>query len=1243
MTDREPPVHEQVDLRNHGAIEASAGTGKTYAVEHIYYRLLSEPHNTITGSYVDIENILVVTYTEKAVGELRTRIRAILQNNLTALRERGTQPELTRHIHDCLNRFDHAAIHTIHSFCKGLLDTYAFESKAGMEPELVDTATVAAEAFYDLLRFDWKSTVFRTPEQLRNLLDNTGIAGPARLARILPQLAAAVSPAMSDRILPAATPESRRVIEEHLCGAHRELVDTFGAPGTTDSHPLRLAYQNLKSSAQAHKRSLDSRLPSLDRWLELLTVESQPDELLQWYIRAYREQKTKAPAELTDLGKKTDPQTVIQAMNSESGMDFGRFLQLAESFLGLLRTCRNARCFAPLVGMTEQLFDRTHRLMRENNRISYNDMIELVWGALSRAGSRLTQLIREQYSYGIIDEFQDTNALQWDIFRTLFLDPGDPHGVNKRNVIYVVGDPKQSIFSFQGADVRTYMRAVQELRDTGGAMLPLGTNYRSTPQMSEAHNVLFGRAPWFDTDTEHIAYSPVRGNESGGDRTWTSQPLLRSPITLRPVEGASVGEKQRNYALWVVNKIEEMIPPGGESAVRIPDPNRPGATRPLRHSDIAILVRKHAEAEPIVRYLTRRGIPYTRCRDEGVLQSSECRHLITVMEAIDAPEHDLTTLKKALLTPFFGWPPQALEQFDPDRTDTTAPALFARWREMRDRGQWAGLLRSVYESTGIFERLALQPEPQRPIAAHRQLAGYVLELLLDQRLSLGDTIRTMRSLRDNVIAPVEQENVFNKESEDDRVQIMTIYTAKGLGFGVVFLAAGCGPERTSFDYLRIRRDDGGTDYRLDKDEQEHKECMYAQIDSENRRLYYVALTRARYKMFLPLWHDPPDQPDTDARRDHTSPSETFLSSCLHHAAETDTGTLFETDLSPAPRIDRHDQAPDRAGELPASQAAAIVRTIAESPAVQRARERLGAIRILSRYRAQTSYSALAHGGGQHHNLEGRQVRSEEPPVPAAEFDNAELLPAAEVDPLPPGPHTGNMLHEVLERISFETVRDTESPAALAGDTPVAELVQSCCRRAGIAQEESIARTYEVVWNVLHAAVPDPFAPDSHIRLCELPCRDRVPEMEFHFGFDKHGSFGPCPRMSGNVLGYIDLMFRAGERYYVLDWKSDALPDYSSETITAEMHTRGYDIQQMLYALAADQWLDTRGPNYSYDRHFGGLIYCYLRGMRAGEHAGCHVTRPRERETLHTGYSSQLRTIMFHNEKLRHLLQSKETR
>ena len=284
MTDRERPVHERIDLRNHGAIQASAGTGKTYAVEHIYYRLLSEPHNTITGSCVDIENILVVTYTEKAVGELRTRIRAILQTNLDHLRRQGGQPNLTRHIENCLNRFDHAAIHTIHSFCKGLLDTYAFESNAGMESELIDTATVAAEAFYDLLRFDWKSTVFRTPEQLRHLLDSTGIAGPEKLSRILPRLAAAVSPAMKDRILPAADPESRQTIENELCHVHRELVDTFGVSGPMESHPLRLAYGNLK----VDKRSLNPRIPTLERWLELLTMDSRPHELMEWYTQIGR-------------------------------------------------------------------------------------------------------------------------------------------------------------------------------------------------------------------------------------------------------------------------------------------------------------------------------------------------------------------------------------------------------------------------------------------------------------------------------------------------------------------------------------------------------------------------------------------------------------------------------------------------------------------------------------------------------------------------------------------------------------------------------------------------------------------------------------------------------------------------------------------------------------------------------------------------------------------------------------------
>jgi exodeoxyribonuclease V beta subunit len=466
---------------------------------------------------------------------------------------------------------------------------------------------------------------------------------------------------------------------------------------------------------------------------------------------------------------------------------------------------------------------------------------------------------------------------------------------------------------------------------------------------------------------------------------------------------------------------------------------------------------------------------------------------------------------------------------------------------------------------------------------------------------------------------------------------MTIHASKGLGFPIVFLAGGAGREITRHDFLELRNRDGSTDYWIDTSPTTLKRCFYAQCDDENRRLYYVALTRAARAMYLPIWHPDEQSPDILQKYHHTSPSETFLSACLNTAVRNDERGLFHVDEKPvAPIGPAHQDTAETVRILSPGESVSLLVDQTTIEPLTRLTERLRALSLGSRYHCQTSYSALVHGHAVSHTLEGRQNRSEE-------MENASETEAAEPqDLLPRGSHTGNMLHEIMERVSFEAVGEMASIEALSACEPLVDIVATALRRASIPPRDNLERVLAIVWHCLRAALPDPAEPGTTLRLCDIADSRKVCEMEFHYSFDSQGRFGPGGH-AGHVLGYIDLLFRYRDRYYILDWKSNYLPVYSHRALAQSMEENGYTIQKMLYALATDHWLSTRLHDYDFDHHFGGIIYCYMRGARENSDTGFAVSRPECRRILEQDYTRAIRECFLGTDKLRALLATGRSR
>ncbi|MBD3314985.1 MAG: hypothetical protein GF344_04305 [Chitinivibrionales bacterium] len=608
------------------------------------------------------------------------------------------------------------------------------------------------------------------------------------------------------------------------------------------------------------------------------------------------------------------------------------------------------------------------------------------------------------------------------------------------------------------------------------------------------------------------------------------------------------------------------------------------------------------------------------------------------MESVAAPENDVKAIKEALLTSFFDCSPQRLEAIDLDTNDMNETRWYHRWRELRDRRLWPRLIRDIYDTTGILSRIALHPEAERLTANHRRISSYFLEYLLSERSSLHDAVRHLRSLYDQRIEPNDEAGRFEKETEEPRVRIMTIHASKGLGFPIVFLAGGAGKELTQHDYLELRNRNGGTDYWIDTSPQTLRKHSFARIDDENRRLYYVALTRAACAMYLPIWHPDTETHDILRKYHHASPSETFLSACFMQAVDKETRGIFHIDESSVSKIaPAYGDGPATARILSPDETESFLGAPATTEPASALARRLRALSLESRYRCQTSYTALAHARSYVYTLEGRRNRSEEPGR-ENEIDIPDTEQPAQEDLLPRGGHIGNMLHEIMERVSFEVVGNAGSIQGLLANQPLLDLVTTALHRASITETNHVERIISIVWHCLRARIPDPAEPGSSLRLCDLPDKEKVCEMEFHFAFDKRGRFG-AGGDAGHILGYVDLLFRYRDRYYILDWKSNHLPSYSPASLKQSMKEKGYTIQKMLYTLATDHWLRSRLPAYDFNHHFGGVIYCFMRGARENGDTGFIVSRPPSKKALLENYGQAIRAHMLDNTKLRALLTS----
>lgn len=1196
-----PKILDELDPEKHAVIEASAGTGKTYTLEHLIVELVL--------AKVPIESILVVTFTDKATREMRERVRNKLRATLDARGDDGPEGTWTidedarRRLSDALAVFDRAPISTIHAFCQRVLTESAFECARLLRQEQVESREAFLQAFRDELRIELAEGA-----PLRPILERA--IAIHRLERVEESLyrwyleRAEPTPRFDRELAHAALLRLPTRMELAPSGvASRLLGQALRHPSPKKEVPRLL--MELAKTVETLRAGGPFYAALLSFW-DWAALPAPGNKKALSYLREHLRKAAERTASLRPLAESID-----------------QLARVASSPLHVLITE-----LLPRVAL------RLSNRKREEGHFDFDDMLRMLDEALHADGSEaLVSELRRRYQVALVDEFQDTDRVQWSIFKRLFVE-----GTSEHRLI-VIGDPKQAIYGFRNADVHTYHAAVDELKARGASMVALTVSYRSRAPLVEAVNRILERG--FFSGVNAYPNPVTCGRPELDVRDPSGNPL--PAITLFHFVGRPELRADRVRAALgtrIASEIERLLQP----PITIVDARGP---RPLTPSDIHVLCRSRSDAEHVGAALREARIPHAFYKQEGLFQTSAARDVYVVLRAIENPDARVRRLD-AWLTPFFAVPLERLDECRDLPPEHPLVARLERWRALAEAEEWPALFRAMLEESGLIRRELFIGGSERRLTDYQHIVEVLLEEVHRGRRSLPEILARLAAFIEGRELPAaESGNVHRLESERKAVQILTMHKSKGLEAEVVFLAGGLSEPAADPLSPRIFHDEKGERVAwIGEPVGEVRERLRREQIEEAERLLYVAITRARSCLYLPYFGPPPPGAPLDARAAYelsTDPEpappsaprpqlDLLFADPSLPAAPDDAPSQYELSRLSGP----YRQLNERLVEL--VQSGVVTREPAlfervEVPVTPRRGESFEAqvaisgfqpppallssdvaedterfARLARRHRGPeiTSYTRMKNALGGY--------AAPEPADPREEEVDAALPPESDKE-LSGGASVGVFLHEVLEHLPFERVREVESGRELLADEAISKLFSRHALENGIDREligiaaDLLVRALKTPLVLADATLLPEGLCSASRRVTELSYLHPIPERSHPTLAEPPA--GPLSIDRGYVRGVIDLLFEHEGRWHVVDYKSDRLPSYAPEMLSAHVE-RNYLVQARLYTLGTLRALAIHDAE-TYERRFGGLLYAFLRGMGEGE--GVWTLRPSWEEVL----------------------------
>ena len=1147
-------------------IEASAGTGKTYAITALFVRLMVEEN-------LSVREILAVTYTEAATEELRHRVRQSLVQAARAFATGNSEVpylqalvakfkaearEMEARLQNALCDFDEAPIYTIHGFCQRTLRDRAFESGLLFDTELV---TDPSEFLQEIADDFWRQRFYEPDPIPVNFALKNGFSPDSFLSLLntcsnYPQIEF-LSPAQGRpfNLLSAELEQSFRAAREVWLADAAQIKACFGSTIKWGNQP----YNNDEEMA--------FRFDQLD------TCFSESDTAFE-ALSALADFRTSQLEEKRNKRSKVPPPVPIH-----------KFFDLCES------VCQAEQVWLVGLQLAFVEYAKTELPRRKTERkIQYfDDLLTRLDNTLTGPGGEsLAKDLQTRYRAALIDEFQDTDPVQYSIFRRAFA--GD------NSFLFLIGDPKQAIYGFRGADIFTYLKAAGQAT----SRYTLGENWRSESGLVTAVNKIFSAAPGsFVFDRIAFQEAVPKGKANEEPLTVEDKPEPPFQLWFLPRTG-----KQDISKTHVAKNLPPVV---ASEIVHLLNGNTKIGRRRLKPEDIAVLVLTNRQAATIQEFLSQAKVPSALHTTASLFESHEAAELRRVLAGIALPG-DERLINSALATDLFGLDGCQLVEC-PEEQWHGWLQLFHDYLEVWNRDGFFRMFRLWLQRHQVRQRLLAFPDGERRLTNLLHLGEVLHQAETERRLGVAGLQKWLAEHMSQG-EEVAEEHQLRLERDDNAVRIVTVHKSKGLEYPVTFCLFSWkdsdlnrGSEELVYFHDATRGDrlvrDLGPDIADGHRQQARQERL-----AENVRLLYVALTRASHRCYF-TWGS-------------VKQAGTSAPAWLLHRPPTTTGPLldnleahFKSLSDEAMRNDLIALSKRSKGNLIVSNLPATTNAYYQPPADSSAtfecRHFTGHIR---RDWVISSFTYFKAGLPEEHPDRDGVVAPEKEEIPSQGFFA-----------FPRGAKAGTCLHEILEQLPFDATGED-----------ILKLVNQRLPAHGLAGP---GRS-EAVQQMLEALMRFPLDPHrKDFMLSKLTAADRLTELEFYFPIQNVvparlqellGNLGwsaavpaqldrlAFDPVQGFLKGFIDLVFQFEDRYYLIDWKSNWLgnrmEDYSPVALKDEMRRQYYFIQYHLYTVALHKYLALRIPDYDYDRHFGGVIYLFLRGIDpAHPERGAYRDRP----------------------------------
>ncbi|MBP6862684.1 MAG: exodeoxyribonuclease V subunit beta [Neisseriaceae bacterium] len=1132
-----------VPIEGVNLVEASAGTGKTWSIAALYLRLVLQQR-------LPVASILVVTYTRAATAELKSRLRARLNEALYYLEARLSDEQVDDflvtllgqleepvaqqilRLKAAISQFDNAAIYTIHGFCQRVLKDSAFVCASPFQVNLVqeqdDILLRLAEDF-------WRGHVSHDALWARLVYQHS----------LDPQaLLMAVKPHLSKPYLVTETPDSTLT----------EAIDTLQAKwlalSEADINAMADQFWAIHACLNGNKyrkttfEAVFQRLLRAKQDNQVTLLLEQQAQLLKLDEETLLAGAKKGMADqLQNLTAFAPLRPLLQALDQYQSAIAAELTRLKLAFLTFLNE-----------GM--QAYNRTHQQRR------FDDLLLDLGQAINHPnqGEALAASMAKEWQVALIDEFQDTDPIQYDIFQQAF--------VANQRPLFLVGDPKQAIYKFRGADIFAYLDAAK----SADHRYTLATNFRSHAALVDGIGQLFTRHPQ-PFLLPYITYNEVKADRAEPVVSPYDTPIQTYALNLASDEKPNLTKDvaRARSADFCAQDIADKLAAAAIGHYRL------GAT-PLQAGDIAVLVSTHNQGKQIAQALRARDVDSVSLSQESVFASHEAKAIYELLAWWLNPTKN-TAMRLVLANLFFGYTAEAIHALNQD--EARALMLIEEAQAAHELWQRKGVFYAYqhFVSRHQIPARLLSQKQDRSLTNLTQL----MELLSEEAPKHFSVHGLHEWLQQQIIAAHEgkarsEAAQLRLESDEHLVKIITIHASKGLQYPLVYcpyLWDAKSPSRQQQAFYSLHHAQKGTLLLTEEQVSDaDREQVLMEQQAEQLRLLYVALTRAKELLVINLGNQ--------ETAEHSALQYLLSQQPLNFDTE---GHYFK--LMPTPRAEATLVPQGTDGQhYTARHYAASARPFV----------------------LHTSFSSLSR-----HTQVAANQDEVMPQLDPAEHSTLAVAATADIDldtptsfTFPKGAHAGVCLHSLLEHYDFRLA---------AAEQPNIDTLRDILAQSGFASE-----WYEPLMPMLDATSHAQLNVQQHSQLCQVDPAKRLDELSFLFsatGFNlsqlKHtlrqSQFGLPTAMhqaidaltfkevNGYINGFIDLICQDQlGAVYVIDYKSNHLgyhsDDYTPEALVGAMAEHHYYLQAMLYAVATRRYFRSRQQPLPTIH----IRYLFLRGL-----------------------------------------------